>query len=60
LPFFASHGWALLMLAFADYTGWYWYIYHSLLVIVCHDFIERNAYTHTKKKKPSGGIPAAS
>jgi hypothetical protein len=31
---------------------------HSLMVIVCHDFIERNA--PKKKKKPSGGVLATS
>ena len=35
--------WALLMLIFADNAVWYWFTLPSLLIIICHDFVERNA-----------------
>jgi hypothetical protein len=35
LPFFTSYCWALLMLVFTDYTGWYWY---ALPLFVGHCF----------------------
>ena len=41
LPFFAGHHWALLMLVFTDTLYDIGLLCHSLLVIVCHDFIEK-------------------
>lgn len=52
LPFFATPGWALLMLVFADYAGWYWYI---LPFFVGHHL----SWLH-REERTSGGVPATS
>jgi hypothetical protein len=43
LAFFAGHCWALLILVFTEWLGGIGMSHNSLLVIICHDFIERNA-----------------
>jgi hypothetical protein len=52
LPFFAGHHWALL----TTMVGTIGTPYHALLVIICCDFIERNA----PKLKTYGGVLVAS
>ena len=43
LPLFFGLHWALLMLVFADNAVQQWFTQSALLIIACHDFINRNA-----------------